>query len=90
MEFRPPERRRDLLWRRLHLTIADGPDGEVFMPSIYASKTATPAHRLGHVTDFIGDGPPVTGLGLRSFLVGEDCKTIQELGKIQFASAPLN
>jgi type VI secretion system protein ImpE len=84
MEFRPPERRRDLLWRRVHMSIADGPDGEVFMPAVYASTAATSAHRLGHATDFIGEAAPIRGQGLRSFLVGDDCRTINELGKIEF------
>lgn len=85
MQFRAPERRRDLLWRRVHLSIADGPDGEVFMPAIYVGKPSTPAHKLGHATDFLGEAAPITGLGLRSFLVGEESRTIYELGRIEFA-----
>jgi type VI secretion system protein ImpE len=88
LEFRKPERRRDLLWPRLHLTIADGPDGEVFMPAIYASSQNTVAHKLGHATDFVGDGPPVIGLGLRGFLVGEEMRSIRDLGRIEFIHTP--
>ena len=29
IEFRPPERPRDLLWRRAHMIVADGPDGRL-------------------------------------------------------------
>ena len=88
MEFRKPERRRDLLWPRLHLSVAGGPEGEVYMPAIYSSPNSTAAHRLGHVTDFEGgDGAPTIGLGLRSFLVGDECKTILELAAIEFSSA---
>jgi type VI secretion system protein ImpE len=85
IEFRKPERRRDLLWRRAHLSINAGPDGEVFMPAIYCSRSASSAHRLGHVTDYDGsEGGPSFGKGLREFLLGEQAKTILELGKIQF------
>jgi type VI secretion system protein ImpE len=85
IEFRKPERRRDLLWRRAHLSINDGPDGEVFMPAIYCSKSASAAHRLGHVTDYDGgEGSPAFGKGLREFLLGDQAKTILELGKIEF------
>lgn len=85
IEFRKPERRRDLLWRRAHLSINDGPDGEVFMPAIYCSRSASSAHRLGHVTDYDGgEGGPAFGKGLREFLLGDQAKTILELGKIEF------
>lgn len=90
LEFRKPERRRDLLWPRLHLSVAGGPEGEVFMPAIYASANSTVAQRLGHITDFEGgDGSPTAGLGLRSFLVGDECKTILELAAIEFSTASL-
>jgi protein involved in temperature-dependent protein secretion len=43
-------------------------------------------YRLGHTTDFAGeDSGPKFGLGLRSFLLGEDSRTILEIGKIEFS-----
>jgi type VI secretion system protein ImpE len=87
IEFRAPERRRDLIWRRAQLSVAGGPDGEVFIPAIYVAKGSRPEHLLGHTTDFAGgEGAPMTGLGMRSFLVGEEDKTIMELSKIEFAA----
>jgi type VI secretion system protein ImpE len=85
IEFRKPETRRDLLWRRAQLTVADGPDGEVFLPCIYAAKEMSIAHRLGHQTDFtdLADKAAL-GLGLRTFLVGDGSKTILELGTVTF------
>ncbi|HWA61604.1 MAG TPA: type VI secretion system accessory protein TagJ, partial [Caulobacteraceae bacterium] len=66
IELRPPERRRDLIWRRAHLAVNAGPDGEVFLPAIYVSPDPTPAQKLGHETDFTGgDGEPIRGVGLR-------------------------
>ena len=86
IEFRPPQRRRDLIWRRASLSISGGPDGEIFIPAIYVGKDSATAHRLGHVTDYVGgEDSPVRGLGLRSFLVGDDSKTIMELTSVTFA-----
>jgi type VI secretion system protein ImpE len=87
IEFRAPERRRDLIWRRAHLTVADGPDGEIYMPCVYEAADSTAAQRLGHVTEFVGgEGEPVRARGLRSFLVGEDCKSILELNVVTFSA----
>jgi type VI secretion system protein ImpE len=86
IELRKPESMRDLLWRRVLLSVADGPDGEVFLPTIYAASEMNAAQRLGHVTDFESPAERVSlGKGLRTFLVGEGSKTIRELGRINFA-----
>jgi type VI secretion system protein ImpE len=85
IDLRQPERRRDLIWRRAHLSLTEGPDGEVFLPAIYAAADSTPAQRLGHETSFAGEsGGPTLGRGLRTFLVGEGSKTIHELGRVEF------
>jgi type VI secretion system protein ImpE len=85
IEFRKPERRRDLLWLRAHLSINDGPDGEVFIPTIYYAKDASAAHRLGHMTDYNStDEGPAFGKGLREFLLGDQIKSVLELTRIEF------
>ena len=86
IELRKPETRRDLLWRRAQITIADdGPDGEVFIPTIYCSKEMSLAQRLGHVTDFDDAADKVSlGKGLRTFLTGDTSQSILELGRINF------
>jgi type VI secretion system protein ImpE len=85
IELRKPETRRDLLWRRAQITIADGPDGEVFIPTIYCTKEMSVAQRLGHVTDFDDAADKVSlGRGLRTYLTGETSQTILELGRITF------
>src|SRR5262249_5715563 len=40
IEFRPPARPRDLQWRRAHMVVNGGPDGEVYLPAIYAGSQA--------------------------------------------------
>jgi type VI secretion system protein ImpE len=90
IEFRPPERPRDLLWRRALLDIPDGPEGEVFIPAIYADPKGlgTDQTRLGRMTDWIpNDGAPVLGVGQRTYLVGETALPIMELETVIFGKA---
>lgn len=79
-------RPRDLLWRRASMTVADGPDGEVYLPAIYAADDATTdALRLGHETDWREtEGGPVRGVGQRLLIVGEDAVAMMELGSFRF------
>jgi type VI secretion system protein ImpE len=82
LEFHPPKRPRDLLWRRATMSVADGPDGDVYIPATYAApdQAADDSLLLGRSTDWTGpEGGPVRGLGMRTFLVGEEAATIMEL-----------
>jgi len=85
IEFRPPTRPRDLLWRRAHMIVRDGPDGEVFLPTLYAGSHAETNDqlRLGRATEWRnGDGAPTRGIGQRTLLVGEEARPILELKEI--------
>jgi type VI secretion system protein ImpE len=87
IEFHEPERSRDLIWRRTHLIVRDGPDGEVYLPVLYpgAAGEAEDLIRLGRRTDWRGgDATPVRGVGQRTFLVGEEARPILELKTIAF------
>ncbi len=95
VEFHPPERPRDLMWRRAQMNVLDGPEGEVYIPVSYvppasvAPTAVSDAARLGRVTDWVGgEGSPVRGIGQRSFLVGEESVGILELGRIDFTTDP--
>jgi type VI secretion system protein ImpE len=86
IEFRPPERPIDLLWRSMRVTMFEGPDGEVYQPTLYAGTHLAEDNqlRLGRGTDWKGgDGKPARGLGLRMFLVGDDAKSVMELKTIR-------
>jgi type VI secretion system protein ImpE len=87
VELRKPGRPRDLLWRRAHMIVRNGPDGEVYLPTLYAG-THTEADdrvRLGRVTEWRGgDSGPTRGIGLRTFLVGEEGRTILEIENLTF------
>lgn len=88
IEFRAPERARDLIWRRALVTVHDGPDGEVYLPALYPGthKAAKEELQLGRSTEWNGGGgPPVRGVGQRMFLVGEEAQAIMQLGCVEFA-----
>jgi type VI secretion system protein ImpE len=87
IEFHEPTRARDLFWRRTHMIVADGPDGEVHVPVLYAGAANDPddSIRLGRKTDWRGgEKAPVRGAGQRTFLVGEEARSILELKSITF------
>jgi type VI secretion system protein ImpE len=87
MEFREPVRARDLLWRRTHLIVRDGPDGEVFLPVLYPGAAGEPDERikLGRMTDWRGgDNAPSRGVGQRIFAVGDLDVPILELKTVTF------
>jgi len=87
IELRKPERPRDLLWRRALVQVTDGPEGEVYLPAIYAAsygKDDVP-FQLARQTEWTErSGGPVRGKGLRTFLIGDDARTLLELGTIRF------
>jgi type VI secretion system protein ImpE len=88
IEFRAPERPRDLLWRRVHMIVRGGPDGEVFLPVLYPGAAAEEDEqmRLGRKTDWHdGENTPVRGVGQRMFLVGEQGLGIMELLQVEIA-----
>jgi type VI secretion system protein ImpE len=86
LEFHAPKRPRDLLWRRASMSVAEGPDGEVYLPAVYATDDATTdTLRLGRETDWRqSDGGPVRGVGQRLFVIGEEAVPIMELGDFRF------
>jgi len=80
VEFLAPVRPRDLLWRRAQMMVHQGPDGEVFLPTLYAGAAADPDDRvrLGRTTEWREEAR-VRGFGQRMFLVGNDAMSILEL-----------
>jgi len=82
IDFSPPARPCDLLWRRAHMSVRGGPDSEVYLPVLYAGSAADPDNhvRLGRTTEWRGEaGAPVRGFGQRLFLVGTEDRPILEL-----------
>jgi type VI secretion system protein ImpE len=89
LEFHAPKRPRDLLWRRASMSVAAGPDGDVYLPAVYVSDDPlSDALRLGRETDWRqADGGPVRGVGQRLFIVGEDAVPMMDLGDFRFEVA---
>jgi len=89
VEFKPPRVLRDLVWRPADLTLRDGPDAVVYMPVVYpgSHRHADPELRLGRRTEWMAlDGGPTTGVGQRTWLVGDMDKPILTLGAISVSS----
>jgi type VI secretion system protein ImpE len=82
VEFQPPKRARDLLWRQATLSVRGGPDGEVYFPTLYGGTSAESDDRLrlGRLTDWRGqEGQAVRGVGQRMFQIGEEDRPILEI-----------
>ncbi|MEX0585354.1 MAG: type VI secretion system accessory protein TagJ, partial [Pirellulales bacterium] len=87
IEFHAPESPFDLLWRRTHMEVKNGPDGEVFLPATYVDTptAANDALRLGRATDWRGEEENlVRGVGQRTLLVGDDDRSLMEIQLIEF------
>jgi type VI secretion system protein ImpE len=87
IEFRKPERLRDLIWRRAAMSVASGPDGEVFVPATYCPDGTEAEDRamLGRVTEWRGgEGAPMRGIGQVCFLVGDDSVPIMQMEAVAF------
>jgi type VI secretion system protein ImpE len=88
VEFHAPKRPRDLLWRRASMSVDQGPDGDVYIPTVYAADDPmTDLLRLGRETDWRqADDGPVRGVGQRVFLIGEDDIAIMDLTTLRFGA----
>ena len=91
IEFHPPKRPRDLLWRPARLMLKDDiPEGNVFIPTIYptSAKNDQELASLGRLTDWhkYDGSATVRGVGQRMFLVGEDAINIMDIQVIKFIS----
>ncbi|AGA26724.1 type VI secretion system accessory protein TagJ [Singulisphaera acidiphila] len=87
LEVPKPKTLLDLLWAPAKLATYDGQLGEVYLPSLYPGTSASPDGplRLGRQTDWVDVGAGIIrGIGRKSLLVGEDVRTLQELGQAQF------
>jgi type VI secretion system protein ImpE len=87
IELHAPTRPRDLVWPRVHMVVAGGPDGEVYLPALYAGSHSDPDDRvrLGRVSEWRGGtGTPVRGAGQRTFLVGEEARPLLEIRQVEF------
>jgi type VI secretion system protein ImpE len=90
LHFEPAERAMDLIWRTATISVAGGPDGNVYVPVLYAGTSELQDNqlRLGRGTDWQGgDESPVRGFGQRMWLLGNEAKSILQLREIEFQTA---
>lgn len=90
LTLHPITRPRDLLWRRAHMIVQDGPDGEVYLPLNYALSLGSDDKqlKLGRATDWKGgESGPVQGLGRRMLLIGEEDRSLLEVSEFLFGDA---
>ena len=87
LEVPRPKTLLDLLWTPANLATFDGQLGEIFLPSLYPGTASAPDGplRLGRQTDWVDVGSGIVrGVGRKSFLVGDEGLTLQELGEVRF------
>jgi len=85
VSMKPPRFPRDLLWVPARLEMATSA-GDVFLPALYPNSHAHPDEqvKLGRTTDWKElPGGPMLGVGLRTFLVGDDASSLMEWRSLQ-------
>jgi type VI secretion system protein ImpE len=90
IEFSPPERAMDLIWRTAQVTVVGGPEGGVYVPVLYpgSGEAGDSQLKLGRGTDWQGgNDAPVRGIGQRMLLLGDEAKPIMQLRRLEFRSA---
>lgn len=88
LEFDPPRRPRDLAWRRTAITLRDGTEGVVYVPTIYAGAAdATDALRLGRETEWVETAGLTRGRGQRLLLLGEEAVAITDIAALDLEAA---
>jgi type VI secretion system protein ImpE len=86
---RPPQFPRDLLWLPARVEVRGGPAGDVFLPVLYpgSNEHADDTIKLGRLTDWTNpDKGPVRGVGLRTFLLGDEAISLLEWRELQITS----
>lgn len=85
LEVHKPERLIEVLWRKARLILANGSDGEVYLPAAYVGKASQQALLEGR-TEWVEQQGLVRGEGLQMWLTGEeDVISIDELSTLAVA-----
>jgi len=87
LEISRPERPRDLLWTPVRVGLVDGTQRRAYMPARYVDsyRHEDDLIKLARATDWIAtDGGPVTGVGMRQFLAGDEACAMLELEDVAF------
>lgn len=91
IEIHEPKKLRDLIWAGAKVEADDGTTGDVFVPALYAgsSRHEDDLVKLGRMTDWVSLSEDLqVGVGLRSFLVDEEDRSIFETKTVEFDERP--
>jgi type VI secretion system protein ImpE len=85
IDMNPPRFPRDVLWRPALLATKSGSAGDAFLPSLYPGTHEQPETnlKLARGTDWIQNAGPVRGIGVHTFLAGEDASTLLDWRKLR-------
>jgi len=89
LEFEAPQRPLDLLWRKASIILHKGTEGEVFIPSIYATPTDDNEALLARKTEWLESSGLVRGVGQRNYLAGDEVISLMDIENIEFMSSPV-
>ena len=82
IHFKPVNSLIEQVWRRVELSIKDGPCGEAHIPLVYANSN-TDAEKLGRETDWHEQTPEVmTGVGQKMWFVNDQAVPMSEFIKL--------
>jgi len=82
INFKPVQSLIEQVWRRVELSIKDGPCGEAHIPLVYANSE-TDAEKLGKETDWKEIAPDVmTGVGQKMWFVNDQAMTMSDFNKL--------
>lgn len=87
IKFTPPKSLRDLFWIQAEVETANGTNGEMFFPALYANsfKSTNDQIRLGRMTDWRDAGEDIyVGEGMKMFWFDGKDKPVLELKEIEF------
>ncbi|HAW91777.1 MULTISPECIES: type VI secretion system accessory protein TagJ [unclassified Arsukibacterium] len=92
LKLHPVKSLLDLIWRRVDISIIDGPQGEAFLPLIYVSTplmasgaeaAADPVIQLGRATDWHEHSARlITGTGQKMLLLGEQAVALGDIHQL--------
>ena len=82
IDFRAPQRPRDLLWHPVHMKVRGSSGSELFLPVVYVTtySQGDDLARMARATSWQGGaGSPVVGIGQRVFQAGEADLSLLEM-----------
>ncbi len=88
LSFDQPEKLSDLLWRHANVSFQNGIQSSVYLPVLYpgSEESEDDELRLGRATDWREvSGGPVRGIGQKMWLIGDDDRSVLELGELTIA-----